>query len=136
VFEHRHRLVLTQRAISDSDEIAAFTATLDTLPNLREVLITADALHTQREHANYLHRRGAHYLFTVNRNRPTLHAALAALPWAAVDRQLRRQFGHGRRETRSIAVLAAASVLGIEALFPHAAQVIRVICTRIDRATG
>jgi len=136
VFEQRHRLVLTQRAIDAGNEIAAFPATLDTLPDLRDVLITADALHTQREHATYLHRRGAHYLFTVKRNRPTLHAALAALPWAAVDRQVRRQCGHGRAETRSIAVLAAASVPGIDALFPHAAQVIRVIRTRTDRATG
>jgi hypothetical protein len=99
VFEHRHRLVLTQKAIERGNEIAAFAATLDTVGDLRGVLITADALHTQREHAEYLHRRGAHYLFTVKRNQPTLHAALAALPWAAVGRQLRRQSGHGRAET-------------------------------------
>ena len=59
VFEQRHRLVLTQRAIAEGNEIAAFAATLDTLPDLRDVLITADALHTQREHAIYLHARGA-----------------------------------------------------------------------------
>jgi len=58
----------TERAIADGNEIAAFAPTLDTLPDLREVLITADALHTQREHATYLHGRGAHYLFTVKRN--------------------------------------------------------------------
>ena len=136
VFEHRHRLVLTQRAIADGNEIAAFAATLDTLPDLHEILISADALHTQREHADYLHARGAHYLFTVKRNQPTLHTALARLPWAQVERQLRRQRGHGRAETRSIAVLAAASVPGIDRLFPHAAQVIRVIRSRTDRATG
>jgi predicted transposase YbfD/YdcC len=136
VFEQRHRLVLTQRAIAEGNEIAAFAATLNTLPDLREVLVTADALHTQREHASYLHGRGAHYLFTVKPNQPTLHAALAALPWAAVSRQLRRQFGHGRAETRSIAVLAADGAAGIDELFPHAAQVIRVIRTRTDRKTG
>jgi hypothetical protein len=42
---------LTQRAIENGDEIAAFAATLDTLPELHEVLISADALHAQREHA-------------------------------------------------------------------------------------
>jgi predicted transposase YbfD/YdcC len=136
VFEQRHRLVLTQRAIAEGNEIAAFAQTLDTLPDLRDVLISADALHTQREHAAYLHRRGAHYLFTVKRNQPTLHAALAALPWAAVDRQVSRQSGHGRVETRSIAVLSADSVPGIDDLFPHAAQVMRVIRTRTHRATG
>jgi predicted transposase YbfD/YdcC len=136
VFEHRHRLVLTQRAIDAGNEIAAFTATLDTLPDLGEVLVTADALHTQREHASYLHGRGAHYLFTVKRNQPTLQAALAGLPWAQVDRQLRRRSGHGRAETRSIAVLAADGAPGIDHLFPHAAQVIRVIRTRTEVATG
>ncbi len=136
VFEHRHRLVLTQRAVCDGNEIAAFAATLNTLPDLRGVLITADALHTQREHADYLHARGGHYLFTVKRNQPTLYAALAALPWTAVGRQVRRSFGHGRAETRSIAVLAADGAPGIDHLFPHAAQVLRVIRTRIDRRTG
>jgi predicted transposase YbfD/YdcC len=136
VFEHRHRLVLTQKAIEEGNEIAAFAATLDTLPDLRDVLVTADALHTQREHVDYLHRRGAHYLFTVKGNQPTLHAALAALPWAAVDRQARRQRGHGRTECRSIAVLAADGAAGIDTLFPHAAQVMRVIRSRTDRKTG
>src|SRR4051794_2999562 len=77
-----------------------------------------------------------HYLFVIKRNQPTLYAALAGLLWAAVDRQLRRQRGHGRAETRSIAVLAAAGVPNIDALFPHAAQVLRVIRTRTDTATG
>ena len=118
VVEHRHGLVLTQRAIAAGTEIAAFAATLDTLPDLHDVLVTADALHTQREHADDLNRRGAHYLFTVKRNQPTLHAALATLPWTCVDRQLSRQSGHGRAESRSIAVLAADGAPGIDAPVP------------------
>ena len=136
VFEQQHRLVLTQRAIEAGNEIAAFAATLDTLPDLREVLISADALHTQREHVAYLQRRSAYYLFTVKRNQPTLHTALAGLPWAQVDRQVFKQSGHGRAETRSIAVLAADSVPGIDDLFPHAAQVMRIIRTRTNKAAG
>jgi hypothetical protein len=118
VFERRHRLVLTRRAISDGNEIAAFASTLDCLPDRRDVLGTADALATQREHAAYLHGRGAHDLVTVTRNQPTLYAALAALPWAQVHRQRCRQSGHGRTETRSIAVLAPDGAPGIDALFP------------------
>ncbi len=136
VFEHRHRLVLTQRAVEHGNEIAAFAATLDTVGDLRGVLVTADALHTQREHADYLHGRGGHYLFTVKGNQPRLYAALAGLPWAAVDRQLRRSSGHGRAETRSIAVLAADGAPGIDGLFPPAAQVMRVIGSRTATATG
>jgi hypothetical protein len=48
-------------------EIAAFTTLLDQL-DLREVLISADALHTQRGHARYLRERGGHYLLTVKAN--------------------------------------------------------------------
>jgi hypothetical protein len=42
--------------------------------------VHADALHTQRGHADYLHSRSAHYLCTVKDNQPTLRRALAALP--------------------------------------------------------
>lgn len=134
VFEHRHRLVLAQRAIEGGNEIATLAATLDTLPDLREVLITADALHPQREHAAYLHGRGAHYLFVVKANQPTLHAALAGLPWSSAPRQIVRHRGHGRAKSRSIAALAADGAGGIQGLFPHAAQV--RIRTRTDTATG
>jgi len=64
-------------------EIAAFATVLDRL-DLTDVVVTADALHTQRAHARYLHRHGAKYVFIVKRNQPSLHAQLAALPWAKV----------------------------------------------------
>ena len=135
-YDHRHALVLTQAAIVGADELAAFATTLDTLPDLREVLITADALHTQRGHADYLHRRGAHYLCTVKGNQPRLHAALAALPWAQAPRQITRGRGHGRTESRSITVIAADGHPALGELFPHAAQAIRVIRRRTDNRTG
>jgi hypothetical protein len=72
VYDHAHRLVLTQTGVVDGDEIAAFTAALSTLPDQHEVLITADALHCQREQAAWLHARGGHYLFTVKSNQPAL----------------------------------------------------------------
>jgi DDE_Tnp_1-associated/Transposase DDE domain len=68
VYDQAQRLVLTQTGVVDGDEIAAFTAALSTLPDLHEVLVTADALHCQREHAAWLHARGGHYLFTVKAN--------------------------------------------------------------------
>jgi len=46
--------------VVEGNEIAAFVAALDTLPQLRGHLVTADALHTQRGHADYLLGRGAH----------------------------------------------------------------------------
>jgi predicted transposase YbfD/YdcC len=135
-YDHRHALVLTQAAIVGADEVAAFATTLDTLPGLHEVLVTADALHTQRGHADYLHGRGAHYLCTVKGNQPRLHAALAGLPWAKAPRQITRDRGHGRTESRSVTVIAADGHPALGELFPHAAQAIRVIRRRTDNRTG
>jgi len=62
-----------------TNEISAFAPLLDRL-ELSGVLVTADALHTQRGHAHYLARRGAHYLLTVKANQPSLLRQLKALP--------------------------------------------------------
>ncbi len=133
VFDHAEGLALAQVEVSGGDELAAFTAVLDTVPDLRNLVVTADALHCQRAHANYLHDRGAHYLFTVKSNQPTLRTALARLPWAQVTGLRERHVGHGRAESRSIKVidLAGAPEAG---LFPHGARAIKVVRRR--RVTG
>ena len=102
VYDHASHLVLTQTPVLGGDEIAAFTTALAALPDLHEAVITADALHCQREHATWLRERGGHYLFTVKANQPTLRRAVAALPWAQAPGLRRRQAGHGRTESRSI----------------------------------
>jgi predicted transposase YbfD/YdcC len=78
---------------------------LDTVPELRGVVVTADALNCQPTPAEYLHGRGAHYLFTVKSNQPTLRQALAGLPWAQEPGLRDRQIGHGRTESRPINIL-------------------------------
>ena len=85
--------------------------------------MTADAMHTQREHAEYLHRRGAHYVFIVKGNQPTLHTQLTSLPWRdipAVD--LTRGKGHGRAESRTVKITSVS--VGIS--FPHAGLAIQI----------
>ncbi|MER5898486.1 transposase [Streptomyces sp. NPDC001876] len=58
--------VLAQRQIADkSDEIPAFAPLLDSIEDLENTVITADALHTQHAHGAYLRGRGAHYLAIV-----------------------------------------------------------------------
>jgi predicted transposase YbfD/YdcC len=135
VYDHAHQLVLTQTTVAEGDEIAAFTAALATLPDLHEVVVTADALHCQRDHAVWLRERGGHYLFTVKGNQPTLRRALAALPWAQVPGQQRRQVAHGRTESRSVKVvdLDGSPAAG---LFPHAARAIKVVRRRREQRTG
>ena len=135
VYDHAHRLVLTQAAVVDADEIAAFTAALTTLPDLTGVLVTADALHCQREHASWLHTRGGHFLFTVKGNQPALRRALTALPWGQVSGLRRRHVGHGRTESRSIKVIDLDGSPGA-ALFPHATRAIKVVRRRRRQTTA
>src|SRR3954471_23524191 len=129
LYDHAHQLVLAQTPVLDGDEIAAFTTALAALPDLSGVVITADALHCQREHARWLHERGGHYLFTVKTNQPTLRRAVAALPWAQAPGSRRRQAGHGRTEFRSIKVLDLDGH-PIQALFPHVQRAIKVVRRR------
>lgn len=133
IVEHATGVPLGQvRAPSKGFEIAAFATVLDRI-DLRNVVVTADALHTQKAHARYLHRHRGRYLFVVKGNQPTLHAQLRNLPWTQVPVLNRHDGkGHGRRETRT---LQATSVrAGIR--FPHAQLAIRVQRTRGGTRTG
>jgi predicted transposase YbfD/YdcC len=92
-------------------------------------VITADALHTQRGLAVLAcEDLLAHYVLTVKGNQAGLYAALQQLTWADARRHVTRDKGHGRRETRAHLVMDAPE--SIKALFPHAAQIARVIRTR------
>ncbi|HEX2301672.1 MAG TPA: ISAs1 family transposase, partial [Pseudonocardiaceae bacterium] len=69
-------IVLGQSVVDGkTNEITAFTPLLDRI-DITDAIITADALHTQDEHARYLHRRGAHYVFIVKGNRPSCWCSL------------------------------------------------------------
>lgn len=110
-----------------TNEIPMFPVLLDTITDLEGVVVSADALHAQREHAEYLHKRGAHYMLTVKGNQPGLREQLASLPWNAVPTGHKEtETSHGRRVTRTYQVVTIAA--GI--LFPHAAQALRIVRTR------
>ena len=106
-----------------TNEITRFGPLLDQIRDLRGTVVTADALHCQRDHVLYLAERGAHWILTVKENQPSLHRQLAALPWRAVpdaDRDTAR--GHGRREIRTLKVLSVSTGIG----FPNAAQAMQI----------
>jgi hypothetical protein len=67
-----------------TNEITRFADLLDQINDLRDVVVTADALHCQRDHVTYLAQRGAHWILTVKGNQPGLHRQLAGLPWRLV----------------------------------------------------
>lgn len=93
---------------------------LDQIDDLAEVVVTADALHTQRATARYLHDRGAEFVFCVKENQPKLFAALNTMPWNDVPiSHTQTDRGHGRITTRTMQVLPAPDNLP----FPHVHQV-------------
>jgi predicted transposase YbfD/YdcC len=126
VIDQHARVVLGQVDVAGTtNEITALRPLLDTLTgmDLTGVVITADALHTQREHAAELHARGAHWVLTVKGNQPRLRRQLAQLPWRAVQPAHRStETAHGRREIRTLKVVSIAA--GIQ--FPHAAQAVQI----------
>jgi predicted transposase YbfD/YdcC len=123
VLDHADGVVLGQRVVDGkSNEITAFAPLLDGI-DITGVIVTADALHTQREHAEYLHRRGGHYLFTAKANQPKLHTQLKALPWRDIPAaDLSRDAGHGRAESRTVKLTAVSVGIG----FPHARLAVQV----------
>lgn len=122
--DHARAVVLAQVNVdAKTNEIPMFSTVLDQIDDLTDILVTADAMHAQREHATYLCSRGGHYLLTVKRNQPSLHDQLRTLPWRDVPvghTWIGR--AHGRAETRTIKVVTVPAGLA----FPHAAQAIQV----------
>jgi predicted transposase YbfD/YdcC len=116
-------VVLAQAPVdTKSNEITAFGPLLDRV-ELAETIVTADAMHTQRGHAEYLIRRGAHYLLTVKGNQPTLRNQLRSLSWDRVpvaDQTSGK--GHGRIESRTTKITSVQTGLG----FPHAHLALQV----------
>lgn len=133
VFDLASATVLAQREIAHKGgEVAVVPRLLDEL-ELTDVLVTADALHTQRGHADYLHSRGAHYLMTVKANQPRLLRRLRALPWRQIGPAARvRARGHGRVETRTISTVSLQPIPDFERteFFPHATQAIKLVRRR------
>jgi predicted transposase YbfD/YdcC len=122
--DQQARTVLAQTAVDGkTNEITRFAPLLDQL-DLTGAVITADALHTQREHAEYLvTSRKADYILVVKGNQPGLHAQLRKLPWKSVPAAARhRDRGHGREETRTLQAVTVTAGLA----FPRAAQALRV----------
>jgi len=133
VVDHDMRTVLGQRAVdAKSNEITAFAPTLAGV-DLAGCVVTADALHTQRAHAELVHAQGGFYLFPVKGNQANLFAAIDRLPWEhtpvaySVTEQVR-----GRTELREVTVLPAPADLA----FPYAAQVLLIERTTTGRGDG
>lgn len=125
--DHGAGVVLAQQQIGEkSNEIPEFSRLLAQL-DIAGAVITADAMHTQRGHVEFLDSCGADWVFTVKGNQPKLLAALKALPWDEVDvADDRREKGHGRSEWRSLKIVTVTAGLP----FPGQPQAIQIIRRR------
>ena len=125
-------VVVAQRRVADkSNEIPALPELLAPL-DLDGALITADAMHTQVNTAEWIISRGAHYLLTVKDNQPGLHQTLKDLPWKDVPALSIPDGSHGRRVRRTLKAVQAPRWVD----FPGAAQVIQIRRTRTINKRG
>lgn len=114
-------VVLGQRQVEQkTSEIAWFAPLLDGI-DLAGRVVTADALHTTRDHARYLVDRDAHYVFTVKTNQHRLYGLLDTLPWHEIPTCTTEDSDHGRTERRTIQLAPLGDYLDYPAVdFPHA----------------
>ena len=64
-------------------------------------MVTADAMHTQVDTAQWIRDQGGHYVLTVKGNQKTLRRTLKDLPWKKVPSVSSVDTGHGRRVRRT-----------------------------------
>ncbi|WP_327002760.1 ISAs1 family transposase [Dactylosporangium sp. NBC_01737] len=63
--QHTGAVLASTDVDSTTNEITRFAALLDQLHDPHGTVVTADALHCQRDHVTYLAQRGAHWMLTV-----------------------------------------------------------------------
>lgn len=98
-------------------------------------IITADAMHTQRETARFIvEEKQADYVFTVKDNQKTLKEDVAALNWENIPIQAETiEKAHGRIEVRRIQI---SEEINDYVIFPFVKQVFRLERERTIVKTG
>ena len=116
---HNTGTVIAQTSVSDkTNEIPLLRNLLKHLA-IAGFLIVADALHTQRETAELILKRKAHYLLTVKDNQPGVRKICKDMPWRKVTAHRTTERLRGQTFTRSLKVVAAGNWLD----FPGVQQI-------------
>lgn len=131
VAEHGTGVVLAEHEVgAKTNEVTAFAPLLRELHShdpLDGVVVTADALHTTRAHADLIVTElGAHFVFTVKANTPALSVDChQATDWTKIPiGHSAEGRAHGRFERRTIQLAQASEA--IRARYPHARTVARI----------
>jgi predicted transposase YbfD/YdcC len=130
------RMALAHRKAANRNEVAGALEVLALL-DLKDALVTADALHCRPDTAQAIRRRKGHYVLALKRNRGRLFAVVTAMlekPRKPSRATQRSTAAHGRSERRQATVVAAPQI-GQPYGFPDIAVVGRIDSWRADIAT-
>jgi predicted transposase YbfD/YdcC len=134
-----NKLSLGQVVVAEkSNEITAIPELLQLL-DVTGALVTIDAMGCQKEIAAKIRERGGGYVLAVKQNQPTLHEQVTCAITAALeadevkyDEHSTVESGHGRRERRSDAILAAPETVDPEDLWQDLHAVGVTFSERVD----
>jgi hypothetical protein len=128
---HEEKIVVSQRQIDTKhNEITEFQNLLKNV-DIKDLLVTADALHCQVNHANFLvNEKKANFVFNVKENQPTLEK-LVQSAFADDERKTTSEStltskAHGRIDTRECATKNWTFDLAHQHAFPFIAQICRI----------
>ena len=122
-----------------SNEITAIPELLRLL-DVTGAVVTIDAMGCQKEIAATIRERGGDYALAVKPNQPTLHEQVTQAVTAALDEEEGTSYdehqtvekGHGRRETRSYAILPAPETVDPEGQWRDLCAVGVAFSDRVD----
>lgn len=130
-------VLISQRPVSKKKdhEIPVARIALEKEPLDATTVVTADALHTQRETVNIIIKKNAHYLLAVKDNQPNLRKAIQeetpneawSVPYSTTE------LGHGRIEKRTIQL---APLQPGELNFPGSRSIALITRSFTDKKTG
>lgn len=144
-WDRANGLMLGQVAVADkSNEITAVPALLELL-DVKDAVVSLDAMHCQKDTAKAIRQAGADYLLAVKENQKSLHEDIKLFFDDAVeqgDEQLLRHAmepdnGHGRLDERT--VWASGEVGWLRRRHPDWQDLHGIVCVegrRLDLATG
>jgi predicted transposase YbfD/YdcC len=135
VYNGCEQLVLAQASVATKENEIPVARQLLQQVTLKDKIVTADALHTQREVSAYIVKQGGEYIWPVKGNQPRLYEAIERLfvadqpkpgfgkITADFESVTKTNLGHGRLERRT---LQTSSMLNDYLDWPGVSQVYRL----------
>jgi len=129
-----NRLCIGQKKVGDkTNEITAIPELLDEL-SLKGSTVSIDAIGCQKDIANQIIEKQAHYLLAVKGNQADLLEEVSeAFQYSKVEELAEKwEYDHGRYETRQCQILSAQSVLSpnLKVNWPSIKTIIKIEATR------